>query len=36
GSTGLGIEGAASVGKGHANSDSQVQNQEVFHKVCCL
>ncbi|AWI51300.1 hypothetical protein DDU33_07295 [Actinobacillus porcitonsillarum] len=26
GSTGLGIEGAASVGKGHANSDSQVQN----------
>lgn len=26
GSTGLGIEGAASVGKGHSNSDSQVQN----------
>ncbi|WP_279717441.1 hemagglutinin repeat-containing protein, partial [Chelonobacter oris] len=26
GSTGLGIEGATSVGKGYANSDSQVQN----------
>ena len=26
GSTGLSIEGATSVGKGHANSDSQVQN----------
>ncbi|MWQ75467.1 hypothetical protein GHJ37_00035 [Glaesserella parasuis] len=26
GSTGLGIEGAVSVGKGHSNSDSQVQN----------
>ncbi|MCT8573348.1 hemagglutinin repeat-containing protein [Glaesserella parasuis] len=26
GSTGLGIEGAVSIGKGHSNSDSQVQN----------
>nr|WP_236932919.1 hemagglutinin repeat-containing protein [Glaesserella parasuis] len=24
--TGLGIEGAVSIGKGHSNSDSQVQN----------
>ncbi|QLB15302.1 hypothetical protein A6B39_07445 [Mannheimia granulomatis] len=27
GSTGFGVEGAVNVGKGHSNSDSQVQNQ---------